>query len=399
MLAPSATDEIPSLFAGWYKKRSFRRELLWLFLLTRGLSVLVGYFGYILLTQPKYSNAPVNIATLIANWNRWDAIRYVNIALIGYHKLPDDLAFFPLFPLLISTLGHPFGNSSYFIIGMLLSNLALLGALFFLYTLAEELGGEQIARRTALYLCIFPTAFFFFSAYNESLFLLFTLGGFLALRRQRWWLAGLAGGLSALTRGAGLFFVIPFFYELWVHRQQIKTRWTTLISAIVPIILIPLGTALYSLYNWQITGNPFTFASVQSHWSRYLSLPWMGIWQNLWQIFWHQPFGSFYQVHALIDLIMTLSFLALTILGWHKLRMSYNLWLAFVFLYILITPSIGQRDALISNQRFVLEMFPAFITLALLGQRYPRLHETILWSFPPLLLILSLLFVLGKWMV
>src|SRR5437763_9894741 len=206
------------------KKRSSHWDILWLFLLTRALLVLVTYFGYILLTQGKYSSAPVGIPTLIASWNHWDATRYLNIALVGYHKLPEDLAFFPLFPLLISILGHPFGNGSYFFIGMLLSNCALLGTLFFLYTLAEELGGEQTARRTLLYLCIFPTAFFFFTAYNEALFLFFTLGGFLALRRQRWWLAGLAGGLSALTRSTGVFFVIPFLYELWIYRQQIKMR-------------------------------------------------------------------------------------------------------------------------------------------------------------------------------
>lgn len=141
------------------------------------------------------------------------------------------------------------------------------------------------------------------------------------------------------------------------------------------------------------------FAAVQSHWSRSLSLPWTGIWQNSAEIFWIQPFGSFSQVHALIDLTMTLGFIALTILGWRKSPMSYNIWLAFVFMYILITPSTGQADGLISNQRFVLEMFPAFITLALLGQRHPRLHQAILWIFPAFLAIFSLLFVLGKWMV
>jgi Gpi18-like mannosyltransferase len=387
------------------KKRSTRWDILWLFLLTRVMLVLVTYFGYILLTQPKYSSAPVDIWTLISHWNRWDATRYLHIALNGYqlltpyHKPTGDFAFFPLFPALISIIGRPFGNDNYLLIGMLISNLALLGTLFFLYTLAEELGGEQIGRRTLLYLCIFPTAFFFFTAYNESLFLFFTTGGFLALRRQRWWLAGLAGGLSALTRSAGIFFVIPFLYELWVYRQEIKTRGATLISAVTPLILVPLGTLLYCLYNWQITGNPIAFASVQYLWARFLSWPWIGIWQNIGQVFWNQPFGSFSQVHSLIDLVMTLGFIALVIVGWRKSRMSYNIWLAFLLIYILVTPSAGQADGLISNQRFVLEMFPAFITLAFLGQRYPRLHEAIIWIFPMLLSIFSLLFVLGKWMV
>lgn len=381
------------------KTRSARWEIVGLFLVTRVMLVLVTYFGYILLTQPKYSSAPVHISVLLGSWYHWDAIRYLNIAQMGYHTLPFDLAFFPLFPLLIIAFGFPFGPGSYLLIGMIISNLALLGTMFFLYTLASEMGDSQTGRRTLLYLCIFPTAFFFFAAYNESLFLFFTIGGFVALRRQHWWLAGLAGALSALTRSAGLILVAPFLYELWVQRQQIKTNWFTLLKATVPILLIPLGTALYCLYNWQLTGNPITFASVQWRWARFLSWPWEGIKQNILDVFWQQPFGSFYQVHSLIDLVMTLGFLALTILGWRKLRTSYSIWLSLLFLYVLISPSIGQDDALISNQRFVLEMFPAFITLALLGQRYTRLHQTILWAFPVLLGIFSLLFVLGKWMV
>jgi Gpi18-like mannosyltransferase len=388
-------------------KRTATWEIFWLFLLTRVLLILVTYFGYIFLTQPKYSSTPVDLSTFIASWGQWDAKHYVNIAIFGYktlieiqhQKIPEELAFFPLFPLLISILGRPFGNENYLIVGMLISNLALLGTLFFLYQLAEEFGGAQTGRRTILYLCIFPTAFFFFTAYNESLFLFFTTGGFVALRRQHWWLAGLAGSLSALTRSTGIFFAIPFLYELWLHRQAIITHWKSALKAILALLLIPLGTALYSFHNWQITGNPLAFASVQLRWSRHLDWPWAGIWQNFYQIFWVQPFGSFNQVHCIIDLVITLAFIVLTIIGWRKLRPHYSLWLTTIFIYILISPSVAQDDALISNQRFVLEMFPAFMILAQLGIRYSRLHEVLLWVFPPLLGIFSLLFLLGKWMV
>ena len=112
-----------------------------------------------------------------------------------------------------------------------------------------------------------------------------------------------------------------------------------------------------------------------------------------------QPFGSFFEVHLLLDLTATISFIALAILGWRKLRMSYNIWIVLLLFFMLISPAIAQADVLVSNQRFVLEMFPAFITLAVLGVKYPRFHLGILISFPFLQAILAMLFVLNRWMV
>src|SRR6266516_4726557 len=379
-------------------KRPPTRDIILLFVVTRLLLVMVTYFGYILLVVPKDSTIPVNMVSLLTSWNHWDATNYLRIAQFGYQKV-YDLAFFPLFPALIWTFGHLLGNWSYLLVGTIISNLALLGALFVIYQLAVESLGEQVAQRTLLYLCIFPTAFFFFAAYNESLFLLLTASAFLAMRRQRWWLAGILGLFAALTRSAGLILVVPYLYELWLARESVTTRWRNIVFGVAPILLIPLGILLYSLYCWKMTGNPLVFASVQYHWARHLSWPWVGIWQALFEFFWNQPFGSFNEVHVLLDLSATLGFIALTILGWRKLRVSYNLWLALLLLYIILTPSIDQHDSLISNQRFVLEMFPAFITLAMFGIQRPRLHQACMLLFPPLLATLSLLFVMNRWMV
>jgi Gpi18-like mannosyltransferase len=379
-------------------KRAPVRDIVWLFLITRLLLVLVTYFGYILLTADKYSSTLITPGTFLSFWNQWDATRYISIAQYGY-KTSFDFAFFPLFPLLTGILSTPLGGWSYLLVGMLVSNGALLGTLFVLYQIAVDNAGEEVARRSLLYLCIFPTAFFFFAAYNESLFLLLVTGAFLAMRRQRWWLVGLLGCLAALTRSAGLLLVAPYLYELWQVRDTILGRWRALISGIAPILLIPLGTLLYSFYCWKMTGNPLEFAAVQDHWARQLSWPWVGLWHACFELFLNQPFGSFNQVHILLDLCATLGFIALTILGWSKIRVSYSIWMVLLLLYILLTPSIGQRDPLISNQRFVLEMFPAFITLALISLQKPRLHQTLVLLFPILLATLSLLFVMGRWMV
>jgi len=379
-------------------KRAPTRDIIALFVVTRLILMMVTYFGYILLTAPKYSSTPVDTATFFTSWNHWDATRYLAIAQYGY-QTPYDLAFFPLFPLLIAVFSFLLGSWSYLLVGTLLSNGALLAALFVLYQLATESLGEQVGRRTLLYICIFPTALFFFAAYNESLFLLLSAGTLLALRRQTWWLAGLLGLLAALTRSAGIFLVVPYAYELWLARENIFSRIRNSVFGLLPIVLIPLGTALYCMYCWRVSGNPFAFASVQIHWARQLAWPWQGIWQALFELFWNQPFGSFFEVHTLLDLSATLVFIVLTVVGWRILRKSYTIWAALLLFLTSLSPTLGQHDALISNQRFVLELFPCFITLAALGVKYPRLHQAILIAFPPLLATLSLIFVMNLWMV
>jgi Gpi18-like mannosyltransferase len=388
-------------------KRAPTADIIWLFVLTRLLLVLVTYILFILIPVPAhvYPSTAVDIAGLLTSWNHWDAANYTRIAQFGYQSIYDT-AFFPLFPWLIRGIAFLCGNQGYIAIGMILSNLALLGALFVLYQIAADNLGDQVGRRTILYLCIFPTAFFFFAAYNESLFLFLTASSFLAMRRQKWWLAGLLGLFATLTRNAGLLLVIPYLYELWLARESIigRQRGTahkilSMLPRVLPLLLIPLGTIIYCYYCWQLFQDPLAFATVQSHWSRQLAWPWEGLWTVIVELFVIQPFGSFFEVHQLLDLTATVSFIVLTVLGWRRLRMSYNIWIVLLLVYMLISTATGQHFVLESNQRFVLEMFPAFITLAALSVKHPRLHLGLLIAFPFLQATLAGLFVLNRWMV
>ena len=104
-------------------------------------------------------------------------------------------------------------------------------------------------------------------------------------------------------------------------------------------------------------------------------------------------------MRIILDLGATISFMVLAVLGWRKLRTSYNLWFGMLLVYSLLSPALVRLDALQSNQRFVLEMFPAFIILASLGVKYPRLHQALLLTFPTLLATLGVLFILNRWIV
>src|SRR5437763_5717102 len=185
-------------------KRAPVRDILWLFIVTRLLLFFITYVMYILLTSKNYTSTSVDTVALFTSWNHWDAANYTRIAQYGYQSV-FDLAFFPLFPFLIACISHVLGSWSYLLVGTILSNAALLGALWVIYNIVAKRMDGKIAHKTLLYLCIFPTAFFFFAAYNESLYLLLAAGTFLALEHERWWLAGFLGLLAALTRSIGIF--------------------------------------------------------------------------------------------------------------------------------------------------------------------------------------------------
>ena len=390
-------------------KRAAIRNILYLFTASRVALLMVTYFGYILLTQPKYSSAPVGLNVLIDSWNHWDAANYVRIAQYGYmsQNHPFDLAFFPLFSLLIRVAAWLCGKQGYVVLGIVISNLAFLGAMFVIYQIAEDALGEQVGRRTLLYLCLFPTAFYFFAAYTESLFLVLTAGSFLAMRRRRWLLAGGLGLLASLTRNAGVLLVIPYLYEVWLSREHegfqlraLFAEWKSLLPRLLPIVLIPVGAVMYAYYCWKVSGDPLHFMTVQNHWGRHTTWPFIGIWRNLVEIFWTQPFTSSNTPHDILDLVATLGFIALAVAGWRRLRVSYTIWMVVLLVLSLIAPATSAlADPLQSNQRFVLVMFPGFIVLAALGVKYPRLHQIIMIFFPMLLATLTLLFVMNRWMV
>jgi hypothetical protein len=380
------------------------RDMLWLFLGTRLLLVIGTYFSFILFPVPPhvYPQSPVDMMGLLFSWKHWDANDYIQIAQSGYQNITET-AFFPLFPILVKCMALLFGNHAYTLAAMLVSNLALFGALYVLYQIAADALGEQVGRRTLLYLCLFPTAFFFFTGYNESLFLLLSCGTLYAIRHQKWILAGGLGGLAALTRSAGVLLVFPYLYELWMARDisqpGLPKQVVGLIPKALPIVLIPLGTLLYCYYCWRHFGNPLSFAAVEKSWGRPFTLPWTGIIDAFWQIFFKQPFGSFMEVHTLIDLSAVLGFIALAILGWRYLSVSYTIWIAILLLFMLSGSAIATADPLFADQRYVLEMFPGFITLAALSMKHQRLHQAILISFPFLQAIMAALFVLHRWMV
>ena len=397
--APEAIEFQPTLPLAQQRRLDWLRhpspalqQTVFLFSITRLFFVIITYVGYVLFNAREYSPASVGVRNLLSSWGRWDALRYLEIARNGYYS-PIQTAFFPLYPLLIHLGIRLLGHIGAYASGLLISNLAFFFALWALRVLAERECGADAAARTTVYLAVFPTALFFFAPYNESLFLLLTLTCFLALRRERWWLAGGLGLLAALTRSAGLFLLAPFAVEyLSRHRWQ----WRCVRRDALAIALIPLGLGLYSFYCWRLFGDPLAFAHAQAHWGRALAWPWSGLWDQLTNLIEAKP-ATFFEAHDLIDLAATVMMIALVALGWRRLPLSYSIYAIALLANFLFFP-LAFSDPLASNQRFALEVFPAFLTLGLLVRRQAT-HQAIMLLFSGLLSLLSLVFITGRWLV
>jgi hypothetical protein len=378
------------------------------FFLTRLLFLILTYLE-ILFIVPTASTNTIPLRTLLHNWDHWDANEFVLVATQGYNDVVKA-AFFPLYPLLEAG-GSLLLHVPAYISGLIISNLAFLGVLIVMYRLVESEFDAATAQRSIFYLSIFPTAFFFFAGYNESLFLLFVLLFFYALRRGSWWLAGLFGAIAMLTRSAALILPLIFCFEF--IRQVLpkarqawhdgRLRQIVKLCAGLPAVLLPfIALGMFAFYLKLRLGDPLAFSHAQASWGRKLEPPWVGIAILLRNIHYTSP-GTFFTVHDLIDLTAFLLFVGLTILSFvgperiSRDQWSLPIYSACMLLFFTLFP-VTFGDSLVSMERFVLELFPAFILLARFGRR-EWFHQSYPVLALPLLGFFTLQFLSNYWIV
>ena len=145
---------------------------------------------------------------LVGVWQRWDACWYTKIATFGYvGGDPNSVAFWPLFPAAIAPIGAILGNAMA-LAGLIVSGFAYVAAMMGLERLVTRDFDREVAVRTVVLISIFPTAFFFFAPFTESLFLALAVWCVVAAR-QGSLVAGTGNGSARLTRVQGLFLVLP----------------------------------------------------------------------------------------------------------------------------------------------------------------------------------------------
>ncbi|HUY11873.1 MAG TPA: mannosyltransferase family protein, partial [Candidatus Dormibacteraeota bacterium] len=150
------------------------REVLLDFVATRAAIIVIAELAAVIIGQRPGQHVSESSHLLLAVWGRWDAVHYLNIATRGYQG--TEMAFFPLFPMMIRALGVLVGN--HLIAGLLISNACFFFGLLFLYKLLEREFDRTVARRAIFYISIFPSAVFFSAVYTESLFFMLTVAAF-----------------------------------------------------------------------------------------------------------------------------------------------------------------------------------------------------------------------------
>lgn len=372
------------LFLGW--------RIILTFIELFGLSILPISTGHYQTSWAIYNT------DLSLKWANWDGGHFRGVAENGY-LYQFQIVFFPLYPLLIKFL-MLFGLNSLWA-GLLISNLCLIAALFYLYKLVRFDYDENIAGKVVFLTLAFPLSFYLTSVYSESLFLLLVILAFLQARQKNWVLAFLFAGLSAVTRLSGLIVIFVIAIEYLLRKPElpiVKYSLSKLSNYInfkkilakpglyFLFSLIPFS--IFCLYLYIFQNNPLAFIDQEYYWHRHLTYPWntlVNYIQNLWN------FGLFKvgSGQALFELIFFIFFLGLLGMSYFKLRASYTIYFA---LSLLLPISTGTLQAI---YRYGLVIFPIFILLALIkNQTYYQL-----WLFFSLtfLGILTVLFINSYW--
>jgi hypothetical protein len=147
--------------------------------------------------------------------------------------------------------------------GVVLSQLAFLGALAAIAVLTHELLGAAIAHRTVVYLALFPMGFVFSMAYPESVVLCALALATVAALRSRWIAAAILMALASLTRPEALFISIPL--GLLALREHAPSKRGLAFGA----VLAPFAAlGSFALYLGLTLHDPLAWTHAERAWGR-----------------------------------------------------------------------------------------------------------------------------------
>lgn len=357
------------------------RDVLFVFAVTLAAAFGVGFLTNLLfppmLTRPF--QLPFERTILAETFAAWDSGWYFDIATRGYYysaEGPSSVAFFPLYPMAMRAVAWPFGSSDTAVwsAGVLISITGFLVGLMVLHRLTEQQFDREVARRTVLYLAVFPFSFFLTRVYPAGLYFLLVVLAVSMARSSRWWLAGMCGALATLTRPHGILIGLPLGLMALSGGSPRQRMWRLL--TLVPI---PVAFAGYSLFVDSLAGHPLAWFTSQRHWGYSLGHPpWEQVLDllsrieryGLYYYFFTSPLAAYRLFHGAAALF----FVAMVPAVFKRLGAPLGVWV----LVTLLIPLSG--NALEGIGRYGTVLFPVFMILGMVQS--PRFHEALLivWS-------------------
>lgn len=200
-------------------------------------------------------------------WMRWDAFWYVRIAEDGYTyeegKGTSSVGFFPLYPLVIRLVDTitPLDEIQS---GVWISRVCLLLAMWLLLVYARDRGAYDRRYLPAVALLFFPGAYILGAVYAESLFLVLTLGAFIAAERKRSILAFLLALGAGATRIHGLVLAPSLALLAVMQYRDGDTR----LRLFLPPVGAVLGCAAFGLFTFVQFGDFLLYLHHRSAWDQ-----------------------------------------------------------------------------------------------------------------------------------
>lgn len=324
-----------------------------------------------------YTSLNLKSENIFYPWVRWDGLHYIEIAKNWYQSLGQQalfIVFYPLYPILIKIttfLTHDFLISS------------ILIPLFFSLTssiILFELTLLDFSKKTAFlavwFLNIFPTSYFLQASYTESLFLTVSMLTVYFFRKNLFINSGLFGSLSTLTRVNGIL-LLPLLI------MESKSFGNNTLS----FLLLPFGSLLYITINFLTFGDPFYFTkSLSTNWFKHFEWPWLGI-GSLIKSVPHYTDKDFYIYFS--EVVALFFILIMTFYTFLRIRKSYGVYILLNFLIFTSTSFI------LSTPRYILSLFPIFIALGTLKNKFLLLILSVVFIIA--LFKLTLMYTQGRW--
>lgn len=206
-------------------------------------------------------------------WCIWDCGWYNGMREHGYiYKAgqQNNLAFFPLFPLVWKTLGT--GN-----IGM-----GMINYLIFACSAWVLIKQFDVSLRTTVVFLGVGLIPFFMVPYTESFFFLGALLLILGFKKQNYLLLTLGAIVAIGTRSASMIFLVSFVFMLVLAFMQQKsfTEYKVILFAILAVVLV---NASVFYYQYAQTGKLLGCFEAHKYWDHFLR------WPKLVNVSWHKP--------------------------------------------------------------------------------------------------------------
>jgi len=330
-----------------------------LFLITRSVLTFSGIFSRYIFsdTYNNWYEWRYDDRQWLDIWSVWDSGWYLDIAENGYSPvlnsdLPkktvsgqSNIGFFPFYPILIKLTSYLTGD--FHTSGILISNISLLVSGYFLYRVVSLDFKKDLAKRSVIFLFLFPTSFVLSGIFSESVFLLLSILIFYTAKKNMWFQSGILGLLLTITRPTGVLILVPIVY-LYLVQNRFKIN-----KSVLYFLFYPLGLMLFSVYLYLILGDFFAyFHSKTNYWGFVVSDPFSVIINFLTYSFNTAVIGVF--------IVLTL---ALIVFLFRKRYISYALFSLSIILIALLN---GPESAL-GIPRMSCAVFPLYISLAMVS--------------------------------